>query len=233
MEQLIRVAVSPHDRPEIIAKVSVRCSARSDGVMAHDVPVEAATGKTFAPAIAQILKSEIVAGLLTGRHKAEGGWNLVVEHISGTQSGEDALPQIPPSATPSPPPSPSSTAPASTTSSPTPTAATAGNCCGLRWSKHASEPPQRQQMKDSFQPDYNVVDSQVWPEEKPPGKRPLNMRWLIVLFVLFAVILLTIFAVKRNRSRHVVCIIGEQVSLCCVCVRLKPGQRTGRTGAPD
>jgi hypothetical protein len=93
--QLIQVTVSPHDNHGVVATVAVRCQSRSDGIMAHDVDVEGATGQRFSPAIAQILKSETVAGLLTGRHKATGGWTLSVEHIAGSEDGESALLQIP------------------------------------------------------------------------------------------------------------------------------------------
>ena len=117
INRCVRVAVRPQDNPAVVATLAVRCQSRSDGVMAHQVEVETATGKTFRPAIAQILKSEIVAGLLTGRHKAQGGWTLTVEHIAGEEHGEDALLKIPMP----------SVAPRSKTSSNSRTAATAGN----------------------------------------------------------------------------------------------------------
>lgn len=92
---LVKVVVCPQGNKDITACVSVRCQSCSDGIMAHQVDVEQATGRSFRPAIAQVLKSEIVAGLLTGRHKATGGWTLTVESVAGQDQGKDALLTIP------------------------------------------------------------------------------------------------------------------------------------------
>lgn len=100
MSQQIRIDVRHHERPELRAWLTMSVSPRDDGAFAHDLDIPRAliaggTIEGLPPSHHQVLRSEIMAGCLTAKRKASGGWSVVLDRLGGTVNDEPEISAIP------------------------------------------------------------------------------------------------------------------------------------------
>lgn len=100
MSQQIRITVRHHEQRELSAWLTVTVSPREDGAFAHDLDIGRAliAGGTIdgiPPSHQQVLRSEIMAGCLTAKKKAEGGWSVILDRLGGAIGDEREISKIP------------------------------------------------------------------------------------------------------------------------------------------
>jgi len=100
MAQQIRIIVRCQDQPELLAWLTMTVASREDTAFAHDLDiaraVRAAGNSTELPdSHRQVLRSEIMAGILTARRQAEGGWSVVLERLGGSIDTRPAISELP------------------------------------------------------------------------------------------------------------------------------------------
>ena len=55
----------------------------------------AGNSSELSPAQAQVLRSEIMAGILTAKRKVSGGWSVVLDRIGGSQAERTTIAELP------------------------------------------------------------------------------------------------------------------------------------------
>jgi hypothetical protein len=100
MSQQIRIDVRHHDQTDRSACLTMTITARGGQAFAHDLDVGRAVvaGGSFdalPPSHLQVLRSEIMAGCLTAKRQAQGGWTVVLDRLGGGIGEQSTISDIP------------------------------------------------------------------------------------------------------------------------------------------